>query len=87
MFVGPLLGLGMQWPTKHCLSLQSLLIVQKNSQTKSPWNTREADCRPASGEGVWEVGHGLLLGCSFIQCACTIYPQMTCDEKYTGLDG
>lgn len=58
---GPMLG--GPWPAKHCLSLQSLLIMQKSSPTPSPWASLPPEqeggwCRRPLGRGSGRWGPG-----------------------------
>lgn len=61
MCAGPVLGV--PWPAKHYLSLQSLLIMQKSAQTGSPWVrlTQEHErgwSQACLWGGVWRWGPG-----------------------------
>lgn len=88
--LGAGLRTGMQQRANQCISLQSLLRVQKSSQTKSSGSALsgiherlgQACLRRGAqggGAGVGTAFPWLLFGSG----ACAVYPQMTCcNEKY-----
>lgn len=92
--MGPVLGVPR--PAKHCLSLRSLLIMQKSPQTGSPWVRLTQEHERGGSQaclwgGVWKVGrrHGWRLSLATLSYGVHVLSVhlACCNEKSTRSGG